>query len=240
MATIDVINSIVNELKATNQFKSNKAIAEAIPYDYAYFTKVLNGKNKLSYDFENAFFKRFPKSEYYKSVNNYSNDNPKLDEVHEKGNVSYGMPSNFMEVPIIPIHAQAGLLSGYGDTAYWDGLPTEIWEVDKEYKGNYVVFEVKGDSMDNNSVESILEGDRILCREIQQHHWKYKLHINKWNFVVVHKDEGIIVKRITEHNVDTGDITCHSINPYYDDIKVNLKDVIALYNVVDLKRNLRL
>ncbi len=147
---------------------------------------------------------------------------------------------NYIKVPTIPVHAQAGFLAGYGDEAYWSGLPTEIWEVDREYKGNYVVFEVRGDSMDDNSVNAILEGDRILCREIQQQHWYNKLHVNKWNFVIVHREEGVIIKRITEHDVENGVITCHSLNPYYDDFKVNLKDVVALYNVVDLKRNLRL
>lgn len=147
---------------------------------------------------------------------------------------------NIMQVPLVPIHAQAGILNGYGDTAYWNGLPTEIWEVDKEYKGDYVVFEVKGDSMDDNSVDAILEGDRILCREIGRQHWANKLHIKKWNFVIVHREEGIIVKRITQHDVDKGIIKCHSLNSYYEDFEVNLNDVIALYNVVDLKRNLRL
>lgn len=157
-----------------------------------------------------------------------------------KNDAAIEVPTNYIKVPVIPIKAQAGLLTGYGDDAYWDGLPTEIWEVDREYKGNYVVFEIRGDSMDDNTVEAILEGDRVLCREIGKQHWQNKLHINKWNFVIVHKEEGIIVKRITDHEVEAGIIKCHSLNSYYEDFEINLKDVIALYNVVDLKRNLRL
>lgn len=149
-------------------------------------------------------------------------------------------PVNYLKVPLVPVRAQAGLLQGYGDTAYWDGLPTELWEVDKEYKGHYVVFEVKGDSMFDNSVNAILDGDRILCREIDRSHWQNKLHINKWNFVIVHKNEGVIVKRITHHEPENGNIICHSLNPLFDDLHLNLKDVVALYNVVDLKRTLRL
>jgi transcriptional regulator with XRE-family HTH domain len=174
-------------------------------------------------------------AEYAQSEINDVNENN-----HLLNTEAEAIPTNYLKVSMIPIHAQAGFLSGYGDQAYWDGMPTEIWEVDKQYKGNYVVFEVKGDSMDDNTIHSILEGDRILCREIKKELWQNKLHINKWNFVIVHKDEGIIVKRIIEHNVKTGDITCHSLNEYYEDFVVNLDDVIALYNVVDLKRNLRL
>jgi phage repressor protein C with HTH and peptisase S24 domain len=157
-----------------------------------------------------------------------------------KENEALPIKQNLMKVVRVPIHAQAGFLNGYGDEAYMDELPFEYWEVDKEYKGNYVVFEVKGDSMDDNSVDSILDGDRILCREIMQHHWTHKLHISKWNFVIVHKKEGIIVKRIIRHDVEKGLIICHSLNPYYDDFEVNLSDVIALFNVVDMKRTLRL
>ncbi len=146
------------------------------------------------------------------------------------------IPVQFMSVPLVPVHAQAGFLSGYGDEAFMDELPVQYWEVDKEFKGNYVCFEVRGDSMDDDSSKAILDGDKLLTREIQRHLWTSKLHINKWNFVIVHKEEGIIVKKITEHNLDTGTIRCHSLNPFYEDFDLYLNDVIALYNVVDLKR----
>lgn len=158
------------------------------------------------------------------------------DSDNQNGHEARQIDQNNLRVPVISTKAQAGLLSGFSDDAYWDGLPTEIWEVDKEYKGNYVVFEVQGDSMDDNSVSSILHGDKLLCREVGRVHWMNRLHINKWNFVIVHKEEGIIVKRITQHNPETGEITCHSLNPIYSDRNLNLKDVVALYNVVDLKR----
>ncbi|WP_181256212.1 S24 family peptidase [Aurantibacter aestuarii] len=143
------------------------------------------------------------------------------------------------KVSKVPIHAQAGFLAGYGDTEFMDNLPVEYWEVDQEYKGDYIVFEVKGDSMDNNSDEAIKENDRLLCREVQRHHWQNKLHINKWDFVIVHKNDGILVKRIIDHNLENATIKCHSLNTYYDDFELKLNDVIKLYNVVDLKRNRR-
>ncbi len=158
---------------------------------------------------------------------------------HQANNEVELIPIGYKKVHRVPVYAQAGFLNGYGDETYMDELPYEFWEVDREYKGNYLCFEVKGDSMDNNDTDSLLEGDRILCREIQQHHWQHKLHINKWDFVIVHKDKGIVVKRITAHNTNTGIITCHSLNDYYDDFDINLKDVVALYNIVDMKRKRR-
>ncbi|SFW11303.1 Peptidase S24-like [Sinomicrobium oceani] len=200
-------------------------IAQKTPLTEVGVNKILNGQTKK------------PHKSTIEALTNYvKTHNLYITKNNEVGKVSY----NLMEVPHVPIHAQAGFLSGYGDQAYMDELPKQFWEVDREYKGHYVCFEVKGDSMDDNSSEAILEGDKVLCREIQRHHWQYKLHINQWNFVIVHKDEGIIIKRITDHDVEKGVVTCHSLNPYYDDFKLNLNDVIALFNVVDLKRSLRL
>lgn len=126
-----------------------------------------------------------------------------------------------MFVPLVSKFAYAGFLSGFGDPEYIEELPKIPFANGFEPKGNYVCFEVKGDSMDDGSHESILEGDIVLGREIWKHHWKNKLHINKWNFVIVHREMGIVVKRIIEHEPETGKIVCSSLNDYYEDFEVN-------------------
>ena len=68
-----------------------------------------------------------------------------------------------------------------------------------------------------------------MCR-----YWQNKLHIRSWDFVIVHKEDGILVKRITDHNVATGDITLHSLNPFYEDRVINLSEVSQLFNVVQV------
>ncbi len=147
--------------------------------------------------------------------------------------------STHMMVPLVNHRAKAGFLSHWGDTEYIGDLPKIIWEVDQEYKGRYICFEVYGDSMDNQTPESLLENDILLTREVARHHWKDKLHIKKWDFVIVHKTEGVMVKRITEHDTTTGKLTLHSLNDYYEDQEVFMDDLIAIFNVVDLKRNRR-
>ena len=97
-------------------------------------------------------------------------------------------------IPLVNQFAYAGYLDGYTDTTYMEQLPKIPFIVDKEGHGNYIAFEVKGDSMNNGTEESYLEGDRLYCREIQPHLWvSSKLHLRKWDFVIVHTD-GIIVK----------------------------------------------
>lgn len=139
-------------------------------------------------------------------------------------------------VPLVNQYAYAGYLSGYQDETYLGTLPTIPFTVDHEARGNYVAFEVKGDSMNDGTEESYLEGDRLLCREVQPHLWvDSKLHIRKWDFVIVH-EEGILVKRIIDHDVKNHTITVHSLNDFYPDRVIDLAEVRQIFNVVEMQR----
>ncbi len=149
--------------------------------------------------------------------------------------------TDFMRIPFVPIHAQAGYTRGYGDQEYIDELPTIPVIVDRNYKGKYRVFEVEGDSMDDGSRNALYDGDKILCREVKMDLWKSKLHIKDWYFVIVCKNDGITVKEITNHNVENCVIHCHSLNPIFEDFEINLNDVAELYNVIKIvDRNTRI
>ena len=81
----------------------------------------------------------------------------------------------------------------------------------------------------------------IMAREVRQEYWHSKLHYKNWYFIIVHRTEGILVKQIIDHDVENGIITCHSLNPLYENFTINLSDVAALYNVVSLvSREMRL
>ena len=141
-----------------------------------------------------------------------------------------------INVPLVNQYAQAGYLCGFQDAAYMATLPTIPFIIDHEAKGNYVALEVSGDSMTDGTEESYLEGDRLLCREIQSHLWvTSKLHIRKWDFVIVHQ-EGILVKRIIDHNVDNHTITIHSLNDMYPNKVIDLAEVKQIFNVIELQR----
>lgn len=143
---------------------------------------------------------------------------------------------DIMNVPLVNQYAYAGYICGFGDPEYIEDLPTIPFIVDHEGKGNYIAFEVRGDSMNDGTEDSYLEGDRLLCREIQPHLWaNYKLHIRKWDFVIIH-EEGILVKRIIDHDVEKGLITIHSLNPFYEDKVLDLREVRQIFNVIELQR----
>lgn len=141
-----------------------------------------------------------------------------------------------INVPLVNQYAQAGYLCGYEDATYLATLPTIPFIIDHEAKGNYVAFEVRGDSMNDGTEESYLEGDRLLCREIYPQYWvNSKLHIKKWDFVIIHED-GILVKRIIDHDVENHTITIHSLNDMYPDRIINLAEVRQIFNVIELQR----
>lgn len=145
---------------------------------------------------------------------------------------------NIKMIPLVSQYAQAGYLSGFADAEYMETLPRVPFIVDHEPHGNYMSFEVRGDSMFDGSSDSLVEGDLLMCREIDFDYWKSKLFINKWkNFVVVHRTEGVLVKKIIDHDVERGIITLHSLNPMYKDIKICLSEVAQLFSVVKIMRS---
>lgn len=159
---------------------------------------------------------------------------------HIESNAVFLENPNFIMVSVVGQYAAAGYLKGYADEEYIDTLPKIPFFVDHDPKGKYMGFEVRGDSMDDDSTNSIIEGDTLICREIKPELWHDKLHIKKYFFVIAHKLEGVLVKQITEHNPETGDITIHSLNSFYPDQILNLRDVAQLFNVIQISRKPRL
>ena len=163
---------------------------------------------------------------------------------NETKNEAIPVTAGFVKyIPLVSQYAKAGYLSGFADQTYMETLPTipVILTQEQEPKGEYVCFEVSGDSMisDESPEESLFDGDLLVCRNVHHDYWTSKLHINKWDFVIVDQEEGVIVKRIIDHNPDNGDITIHSLNPMYKDKTLNLSHVDKLFNVVKIIRERR-
>ena len=151
----------------------------------------------------------------------------------ENSNANPFTPHARAGIPLVSQYAYAGYLGGYGDPEYVGTLPTIDFTPDREMTGNWLAFEVKGDSMDNGSKESYVEGEIVICREVEREYWRdSRLFINKRDFVIVH-EEGILIKRITEHNLDTHTITIHSLNPMYPDRTLNLEHVKQIFSIVE-------
>lgn len=146
----------------------------------------------------------------------------------------------WIEVPLMPYKARAGVLAGFGDPDWREGKQTMQILVDRRLRGDYLIYEVEGDSMDDGTINAFLEGDFLLCRVLPKSDWQYGIKKRTATFCVIATDiEGVVLKQVTRHDKAEGVITCHSLNPAYDDYEVNLSDVQAIFYVERLaQRNL--
>lgn len=193
-------------------------ISKDLNYSQGVISQYLNGKRDLS---EN-FIKEFEKF-YNVKFSDFEKNNDSSTII--KNEVNQISNDNYMMVEYADLSASAGTLGG----AILDNLPdSKIRLVPKEYeKGNYLVVRVNGDSMNDGTLRSLIDGDEIL---IQEHflHTGDKLPIRNNLFVIV-SNEGSVIKQITEHNTLENTITCHSFNPVYEDFKLNLDDVYQIF-----------
>lgn len=140
-----------------------------------------------------------------------------------------------MRVPFIPIKAYAKYIDECRDAEFvGDEFEEFDFIVDKIGHGRYFAFEIKGDSMDDDSKRSLSNGDIVLARELGKEHWRNKLHTDDFpNWIVVLKNT-ILCKQIIEQDMETGTIICHSLNlsPEYADFELKLDDICQLCNIV--------
>lgn len=217
---LDRIELALNLLKETEL--SNYALAKNTQISQSTLGNYKNGKTRPTPANAEILIQYFSKDQ-----------TPAIKKVEEATPLNL---NHIINVPLVNQYAYAGYLCGYADNEYIETLPTVPFILDQEAHGKYMAFEVKGDSMDDGTDEAYKEGDRLLCREIYQQYWaESKLHIRKWDFVIVHAD-GILIKRITDHDTVNHTITIHSLNPFYPDRVLDLREVRQIFNVIEMSR----
>jgi len=130
------------------------------------------------------------------------------------------------------VHAQsyAGYLQGHNDNNYIMNLPEHIIYVDES--GKYRTFEVKGDSMEPEFPSGCL----VDAKSLDPVHWK-KFHPGHI-FVILHNEKGLLIKLVKSQHDDI--LTLRSINDYYEDFEISLKDCLEVWYFVqkhDTNRN---
>lgn len=144
-------------------------------------------------------------------------------------------PHEMMSFPIAKEHARAGGKTGYGDEEYDESLSHVVLPVDRNYKGEYQVFSVEGASMDDGSLMSLADGDLVLARKIDPQYWKNGLHTRRWlYFIFVTRNDGVLIKKVIGQDMENGNFTLHSLNSEYKDIVINIREVVSIYNVIQV------
>lgn len=188
------------------------------------------GRNEIGLEVISAVCSRYPKiNAAYIMTGNGS-------PLHEDDAEPF-TPNRRVGIPLVSQYAYAGYLTGYADPEYIDALPYIDFTPDREMTGNWLAFEVKGDSMDDGTKDGYESGEILVCREVEPNLWKdSRLHINRRDFVIVH-EEGILIKRITDHDVEHHSIIVHSLNPMYKDRTIDLAAVKQIFSVVESRQN---
>lgn len=145
-----------------------------------------------------------------------------------------------MTMPLAEWNVQAGLLDHYQDIEYVKEMAKHSIIVDEPYKGRYMAFRVKGDSMDDGTSNAITPNSVVATRELGRQHWTSKLRFKDFPYWIIYTTQNKmpLLKEITNHDTTTGVITCHSLNdsPEYNDFELSLNDVQALFYVVGITK----
>lgn len=144
-----------------------------------------------------------------------------------------------MKVPLLEIGAQASLPDNYQDIEFFAAITDYHSIIVKSiHRGRYVAFRVINESMVDGTHESILPGQIVTCRELQRQYWRDKLWYTRRPYWVIGTKESKypLLKKIIAHDVEKGVITCHSLNPDYDDFPLRLNDVTRLFYVIDINK----
>lgn len=214
MAKNQELAEILKIIKYKNNLNQSE-IAQEIGVSKQYLSDTLNERYPFNDELKQKLYERFT----YLST--------------DKSEVKPFIPRARAGVPLVSQYAYAGYLSGYSDPEYVEQLPTIDFTPDREMTGNWLAFEVKGDSMDDGTKDSYVEGEIVICREVEPDYWRdSRLFINKRDFVIVH-EEGILIKRITEHDLQQHTITIHSLNPMYPDRTLRLEQVRQIFSIVE-------
>lgn len=119
-----------------------------------------------------------------------------------------------MLTPHITEYGYGGYMRGFSDEKYVSEMPTFPIVVNELHRGVYISITMRGESMDDGTRESIMDGDVLTGRLVQRHLWEDNLiHYKKHRYFIIHHVEGIIIKQIAEHDVPGKRIKIHSLNP---------------------------
>ncbi|MDR2951560.1 MAG: helix-turn-helix transcriptional regulator [Dysgonomonas sp.] len=145
-----------------------------------------------------------------------------------------------MRVPFVPVKAYAKYVDEHRDAEAAEPLDEYNFIVDQIGHGCYMAFEIKGDSMDDDTRKSLGNGDIVLGRELGPEHWKDKLHTNEYPNWVIVLDNTILCKQIVDQDVERGVITCHSLNPSpeYSDFELSFNDIRQMFNIIQRVSNM--
>lgn len=257
------MSSIINEnLKKTVKWlvmqgkaSSQRELALQMGYNPSAFSQILNGRVPVSEKFLGrlAAFEPMVNLEWLRTGQGNMLVTPHMaeavpsgesDEMEFYSENTHGVKfykkgrQIFMTVRHVP-YAAFGQFANDSDRLepLNDEWGEETYEVDRLARGNYLSFEVQGESMDTGSRQSFEAGDKVLVRELEREFWTERIRYNTWPYWVVVFGSSVLLKQIIAQDEEHGILTFHSLNPSpeYADFRLCVDDIRALYKVIKKK-----
>ncbi|NRA91067.1 MAG: transcriptional regulator [Psychroserpens sp.] len=124
-------------------------------------------------------------------------------------------------IVLVSVKARAGYLNGYGDSEYIQSLP--MFQMPQLTNGTYRCFEVQGNSM----VPTFYSGDYVFGKFIED------LSEIKDDsvYVVVSKDDGVVLKRIFKSDDDTIILKSDNQDGNYPDYSLPTENLMEIWQV---------
>lgn len=236
MIDTEQLNELRDKLIDMRLVYNNTDFAQRIGKARSYVSEALNGRRAITEQFVLSIGDAFP--EISKDWLLTGEGTMLVGEQEVKANAKELDPEtlNWISVPVIPFRAMAGSTGWYEDVFAddWKEKRTVIAPLGAKAI-DHAIFTVTGDSME----PTLIEGDEILAKHVPFDCYKEnRLRIYNYSiWIIATKSEGILIKNITEHDVENHTITCHSFNDKYSDFVLDLSDVKDIYHIVSLTRN---
>jgi len=132
---------------------------------------------------------------------------------------------NLVNIPYVPIDAKASFVESLYDTTYdmdFYGVMPEDGE--DLISGDYVVFQIKGDSMSPN----IPNSSKVLARKIPERRWETASGV-----VVIVYGKTLTIKRILKNSLFGGNsLTLKADNPEYGQFEVERKEIRGMWQAI--------
>lgn len=236
MIDTEQLNELRDKLIDMRLVYNNTDFAQRIGKARSYVSEALNGRRAITEQFVLSIGDAFP--EISKDWLLTGEGTMLAGESEVKANAKELNPEalNWISVPVIPFRAMAGSTGWYEDVFAddWKEKRTVIAPLGAK-ASDHAIFTVTGDSME----PTLIEGDEILAKHVPFDCYKEnRLRIYNYSiWIIATKSEGILIKNITEHDVENHTITCHSFNDKYSDFVLDLSEVKDIYHIVSLTRN---
>ncbi|CAL2079943.1 Transcriptional regulator [Tenacibaculum sp. 190524A05c] len=126
-------------------------------------------------------------------------------------------------IVFVPTQARAGYLTGYGDTEYIQNLPS--FHMPHLRHGSFRCFEVQGNSM----VRTFFDGDLVFGQYVEN---LYDVKDGRV-YVIVSKNDGIVLKRVINRIQERGKLILKSDNKdgNYPTYTINADEVMEVWYV---------